>query len=91
LKRNGAETENPEYEISGIDVNPEQNTKLEILCNYPTKIKLTKILREKLGLSSKVFGEMLDNGYIRLNDGTDIRKAKLRHDYVVIINTKVRD
>lgn len=86
LKRNGAETENPVYRIVGADVDLNHSIQIEILCSYPTKIKLSKVLRDKLGLSNRAYEEMLDNGYIQLGDGTDIRKAKLHHDYVVFIN-----
>ncbi len=91
LKRNGTEVGMPEYEIIGSDVVWEVKTRLEIQSDYPAKVKLIKILREKLKLSHQVFNKMLDHGSIWLDDGSDIRKAKLQQDYVVWIDITAPD
>lgn len=91
LKRNGTEVGIPEYEIIGSDVVWEVKTRLEIQSDYPAKVKLIKILREKLKLSQQAFNKMLDHGSIWLDDGSDIRKAKLQQDYVVWIDITAPD
>lgn len=85
LKRNGAEAESPDIQIIGEEVALTHNAAIEIYCRYPAQIKLSRVLREKLALSGKAFAAMAASGAIRLEDGADVRKAKLRQRCVVLL------
>lgn len=86
LKKNGAETETPSYSILGNDVDLMREVRVKIVSKYPLKIRVSKILRERLSLSKKTFDAMVSNGIIRLENGADIHKCKLKRDTVVMIS-----
>lgn len=87
LKKNGAETESPIYRVIGDDmIDFTKNIELTIVSKYPSRIKVSKILREKLSLSQKAFDKLVCSGVIRLENGADIHKCKIQRDTVVLIN-----
>jgi len=85
LKRNGAETEVPPYDVTGDEVDLARKTTVRIISRYPLGIRVSKILREKLFLSRKNFDEMVQGGLIRLEDGSDINKSRLYREANVVI------
>lgn len=89
LKCNGAEMAEPKYEVTGKNLTSAEEIKIEIHCKYPTKIKLSKILREKLSLSRKEFDRLADKGKIIMENGSDIQKARLEYKSVIILNSKI--
>ena len=86
LKKNGAETEIPSYSVTGDAIDFTEDVQLKIVSEYPSKVKVSKILREKLSLTKKVFDEMVSSGVIRLENGADIHKCKMQRDIVVLIS-----
>lgn len=86
LARNGAETEAPLYQILGEPADLTQELRLVITSRYPSKLKLAKILREKLCLSAKAFDQMISEGRIRIENGGDIHKCKLQGEVRVCIS-----
>ncbi|MDN9785751.1 DUF1062 domain-containing protein [Clostridioides difficile] len=85
LHRNGAEVGIPEYKIVGQEININDLTQVHIISKYPWQLKVSTLLREKLGLSRKVFDEMLDCGIIRSNSGVDLKKGKLNYEIMLDI------
>lgn len=85
LHRNGAEVGIPEYKIVGQEININDLTQVHIISKYPCQLKVSTLLREKLGLSRKVFDEMLDCGIIRSNSGVDLKKGKLNYEIMLDI------
>lgn len=85
LHRNGAEVGIPEYKIVGQEININDFTQVHIISKYPCQLKVSTLLREKLGLSRKVFDEMLDCGIIRSNSGVDLKKGKLNYEIMLDI------
>lgn len=59
--------------------------KFILLVNIHVSYKVSTLLREKLGLSRKVFDEMLDCGIIRSNSGVDLKKGKLNYEIMLDI------
>lgn len=86
LKRSGAEIDAPSYSIIGEMIDFTKDVKLKIVSKYSEKVKVSKILREKLSLTKTGFDEMVSNGVIRLENGADIHKCKLQHDIAVLIS-----
>lgn len=87
LKKNGAQPVNPLLSIKGEDVDGRKKVRICLSCNHHTKIKLEKVLREKLQISARILDEWIDKGFICLEDGCDIRKAKLQRDFVILIGS----
>lgn len=86
LKRCGAEIEAPSYIVAGEMIDFTKDTELKISSRYSAKIRVSKILRQKLSLSKKVFDDMVSCGMISLKNGADVHKCKLQHDIVVFVN-----
>ena len=86
LKRSGAETEIPSFAVTGEDVDLTQGAIVRIMSRYPLGIRVSKIIREKLMLSKRDFDEMAETGFIRLADGADIKKCRLKNVTLVFIN-----
>lgn len=87
LKKNGAEAEPAPHSITGDTIDFAQDTRVKITSQYPSKQMLSKIIRKKLSLSKKAFDEMVANGTIRLENGADIKKCRVRHGLVVLFHS----
>ncbi|MCP8381956.1 DUF1062 domain-containing protein [Clostridioides difficile] len=83
LHRNGAEVGIPEYKIVGQEIDINDLTQVRIVSKYPFQLKVSALLREKLGLSRKAFDEMLDCGTIKSISGVDLRRSKLNYEIVL--------
>lgn len=86
LKRSGAAIEAPSYIIIGERIDFTKDVKLKIVSKYAENLKVSKILREKLSFSKKVFDKLVSDGAIRLEDGADIHKYKLQYEITVLIS-----
>lgn len=86
IKKNGAEAETMPYSIIGDDIDPFTAVRVKIVSEYPSKLRLSKILREKLLISRKTFDEMVSWGMIRTENGADIRKCGLQRETIVTID-----
>jgi len=87
LRRNGAEVGLPNYRITGDDICIDNPTELHIISKYSCQLKVSTILREKLYLSQKAFGQMIACGKIRSISGLDIKKCKLHSEVVLMIGS----
>ncbi len=87
LKRSGADTEPPPYCVVGDPIDFSKDVRLSILSKHSAKIRLAKLLREKLQLSKSTFDQMVSDGIIRLENHGDIQKCKLQGDTVVLISS----
>ncbi|MGX8126841.1 DUF1062 domain-containing protein [Clostridioides difficile] len=85
LHRNGAEVGIPEYKIVGQEININEFTQIRVVSKYPSQLKVSTLLREKLGLSRKKFDEMLDCGIIKSISGVDLKKSKLNYEIMLEI------
>lgn len=85
LHKNGAEVGIPEYKIVGQEININDLTQVRIVSKYPSQLKVSTLLREKLGLSRRKFDEMLDCGIIKSISGVDLKKSKLNYEIMLEI------
>lgn len=84
LKRNGAEVEAPAHKIIGEDIDLTQDIRVELTSQLPSKLKVSKLIREKLSLSKKSFDEMVSGGMIQLENGADIHKCRVQQHLVIL-------
>lgn len=85
LARNGAETEPPLYAVVGEDIRTAAPSRIALVCECASKLRVCKVVREKLGLSSRAFSALVAQGFIRMENGADIEKARLGRGAVVLI------
>lgn len=85
LKQNEAEFSLPQYKIVGEDITVSKPISLSIISQYPSQLKVSMLLRDKLGLSQKIFNEMLDKGLIKSVSGLDLKKCKLQNEITLTI------
>ncbi len=86
LQRNGAETILPDYQIIGEDVSLEKAVTIKIQSKYLLPLKISSVLRRKLGVSQREFDELLSNSRIKSNTEQDLRKCKLSADTLIAIS-----
>lgn len=84
MKRNGAETLLPSYEIRGEVFPLHMPTELHILSPYPSCIKVSTVIRKKMGISTKDFEDRIRNGWIRSSSGQDLKKMKLQKNTILL-------
>lgn len=77
LKSLGCQVEPPVYTISGEVFSPTESVTLEIQASAPLPIRVSALLREKLGLSRRDYEALLDGGQLTAPDGQDLRKCRL--------------
>nr|WP_264474092.1 DUF1062 domain-containing protein [[Clostridium] scindens] len=77
LHRNGVEAKMPEYTIIGEDVSLEKTVNIKIQSKYRLPLKISAILRKKLGITQRELEELILSNRIWSNTGQDIRKCRL--------------
>lgn len=77
LKRNGAEIKLPVFQVIGKDISLEKAVHVKIQSQYILPLKVSSILRSKLGISQRELDALLLNGRILSDAGQDLRKCKL--------------
>ena len=86
LQRNGAEIKTPTYQIIGEDVSLEEEVNIKIRSQYFLPLKISSILRTKLGISQREFDLLLSNNRIKSNTEQDLRKCKLSSEITISIS-----
>lgn len=86
IRKNGAEVGPPKYEILGANINFNIPTELHIKSSYPSRLKISSLLREKMNLSQNAFEQMITSGSIRSTSGLDLKKCRLQADAMLIID-----
>lgn len=77
LQRNGAEIKLPVFQVIGKDISVEKAVHVKIQSQYILPLKVSSILRSKLGISQRELDALLLNGQILSDTGQDLRKCKL--------------
>lgn len=84
LQGNGVETELPQYSVMGEDFSWNDKIVLEIKSKYPMSVKVSAVVRGKLGLSQKEYVKLVSGGRIRSIPEQDLLKCKLRDGIVLL-------
>jgi len=77
LRRNGVLPAFDALRFEVMGVIPQSAAEITIECDFALDIRLSKILRQKLGLSGAEFRKLAEQGCITGENGTDLQKAKL--------------
>lgn len=85
LRRNGAEAGLPGYTVVGEKICLNASILLYIKSKYPSQIKVSAILRDKLSLSQKTYESMVANGQIKSIFGQDLKKCRLHTEVVLLL------
>lgn len=86
LRQNGSEIKLPEYQIVGNDVTLDSDLQIKIRSQYYLPIKLSSIIRRKLGLSQREFEQLYSDRRIDSNTDQDLRKARFSSEVIVNIS-----
>lgn len=86
LHKNGAEIKIPDYQIIGEDVSLEKAAQIKIQSQYFLPLKISSILRTKLGVSQREFDLLLSNNLIQSNTEKDLRKCRLSSEVIISIS-----
>lgn len=84
LRRNGVEVKTPAYEIVGEDVSLERTVRVSIQSQFAFPLKISSVLREKLGVSQREFDMLLSEERIRCDTGQDLKKGRLSSPETVV-------
>lgn len=89
IGKNGADAGIPVYKIEGEVLEPDklmEPVRLRICCFYPLGLKLSQVMREKLGISKRMLEFMLEQGQLSCEGAADFSKCRLQKEIVVNIN-----
>lgn len=86
IKRNGVRAEAVSFAVTGEELDFERHNRLILRCPYLAGIKVTNVLRQKLGLSASQAAELVESGAIALEGGGDIHRAKLGKEVILILD-----
>lgn len=88
LQKNGAEIKMPVYQVIGEDVSLEKAVNIKIQSQYFLPLKISSILRTKLGISQREFDTLISSKQIQSNTKQDLRKGKLLSSETIITISK---
>ncbi|MED4782039.1 DUF1062 domain-containing protein [Brevibacillus choshinensis] len=86
IQKNGAEVGLPKYKILGPAIDFTMPIELHIKSPYPSRLKVSALLREILNLSQKAFEQRITNESIRSTSGLDLKKCRVQTEVVLIID-----
>lgn len=86
IRRGGAEVCLPDFEVIGETVSLSESAEIRLVPQWPSELRATAVLREKLGLSRSAFDAMHENGVIRCTSGHDLKKCKLNGEIIVTLH-----
>lgn len=84
LQRNGAEIKLPSFQVIGEEVTFAKAVRIKIQSRYILPLKVSSVLRSKLGISQREFDALLQNGRIQCDTGQDLKKCKLTSSEIII-------
>ncbi|MDP4094304.1 MAG: DUF1062 domain-containing protein [Bacillota bacterium] len=85
IQRNGAQAGLPKYKILKSSIDFTVPFELHIKSPFPSRLKVSSILREILNLSQKSFEQILENQLIKSVNRLDLRKCRVQDEIVLII------
>lgn len=86
IQKNGAEAGLPKYKILGHAIDLTMPVELHIRSPYPSRLKVSTLLREILNLSQNAFEQMITSESIRSTSGLDLKKCRVQTEVVLIID-----
>ncbi len=83
VRRCGAEPAVPEIEIVGEPVSLSEPARILLRAEWPSEMKASAALRQKLGLSKSAFHTLCETGGIVCVSGHNLQKCRLSGDIVI--------
>lgn len=84
LKRNGAVPGEIPFTVVGEDLAAAEETRLHLSSEYPSPVRVSAVLRQKLGWSAKQFERAMERKQIVSADGRDLKKCRMSQDWIII-------
>ena len=86
LQKNGVEIKMPAYQVMGEEISLQKPSKIKIQSQYSLPLKISAILRAKLGVSQREFNALLSTKQIQSSTGQDLKKCKLSSEVIISIS-----
>jgi hypothetical protein len=86
LQRNGVEIKMPAYQVIGENISLEEAVNIKIQSQYFLPLKISSILRTKLGISQREFYRLLLDNRVHSNTQQDLKKCKLSSEIIIAIS-----
>lgn len=86
LQRNGAEEALPPYSVLGDTFAPGEAVTLEIKSKYPLPVKVSSIVKGKLGLSQREYLQFITEGKIKSIPEKDLKNFKLNEGILLVFS-----
>ncbi len=86
LHQNGAKTKEPSYEIIGEDLSSGAAAEVKIWSRYPLPLRVSAIVRGKLGISREEYDRRVSEGRISGAAGEDLQKCRLGQKITLIFS-----
>lgn len=87
LEKNHVQLGQPRYQIDGEQVDFLEDTLLTIKCSAPFPIRLSTLMRKKMGLSQKTFQSLAEKGFIVETGGLDLNKCRLKKEHTIFLKS----
>lgn len=86
IRQNGGIPGLPGYKVTGRNVNGGETARVRIAPPCPSDLKVSAVIRQKLGLSRREWEGRLETGQIRSVSGLDLQKSRLQGEILVEIS-----
>lgn len=84
----GCDVELPEYTIEGESFSPNESVELEIRPVYPLPVRVSALIREKLGISRNEYEKLLTAGTLIAPQGQDLTRCRLNDGIRLIFKAR---
>ncbi len=84
LRKNSAAFGRPDYRIVGENL-PDTPVHLHITSRHPCAVRVSNLLRVRLGLSHRQYEQMIQSGQLRAADGCDLKNIRLNHGILLTV------
>ncbi len=84
LRKNGVAFGQPHYRVIG-EALPQTPVQLHITSSHPCAVRVSALLRDRLGLSHRQYDQMIQSGQLRADDGCDLKKVRLNRDILLCV------
>ena len=85
IRKNGAEPSETDIIIDGEDAGAGEPLRISLIPEHPMDVKVSAVLRKKLGLSRREFNALCETHRLRELNGRDLKKCKLSEEITVEI------
>lgn len=87
LRKNGAEVSLPGWSVVGEAFSPWEAAEVRIQSEFSLPIRVSTVVRSKLGLSAQRFSDLLAAGKIKSVPEQDLRKCRVKNGIILIFSS----